>query len=127
MSTNLRFVQGDTRPPLAVSIRTKTGDPVDVSDTLTTLVLKVRALGESVVKDTVSGTKVAGLLLEDNQTLDTSGAYAVPGAGGQVEFRWNPTTLDTAGSFEGEIEITFNDGTIQTVYDVVRFKVRPQF
>jgi hypothetical protein len=126
MSATIPFVQGDTRPPLQIFMSTKKGDPVDVSDAQTIVLLKVRAQGSSVIKDTVTGTKVAGLLLPDG-TIETTGAYAVPGAGGGVEFRWNPTTLDTPGSFEGEVEITFNDGTVQTVYAVTRFKVRPQF
>jgi hypothetical protein len=32
-----------------------------------------------------------------------------------------------AGEYEGEVEITFADGQIQTVYDVLKFKVREDF
>jgi hypothetical protein len=31
------------------------------------------------------------------------------------------------GDYEGEIEITFPDGQIQTVYDPLKFKVREDF
>jgi hypothetical protein len=31
------------------------------------------------------------------------------------------------GDYEGEIEMTFSDGQIQTVYDTLRFKVREDF
>jgi hypothetical protein len=31
------------------------------------------------------------------------------------------------GDYEGEIEITFSDSQIQTVYDTLRFKVREDF
>jgi hypothetical protein len=44
-----------------------------------------------------------------------------------VQALWPAGALDTAGSFEGEIEITFADGTVQTVYDRLRFKVREEF
>jgi hypothetical protein len=33
----------------------------------------------------------------------------------------------TPGDYEGEIEITFTDGQIQTVYDVLKFRVREDF
>jgi hypothetical protein len=36
-------------------------------------------------------------------------------------------TLDTAGTFEGEIEITFSSGGVQTVYDLIKLKVRSDF
>jgi hypothetical protein len=32
-----------------------------------------------------------------------------------------------AGDYEGEIQITFSDGQIQTVYDLLKFKVRSDF
>jgi hypothetical protein len=35
--------------------------------------------------------------------------------------------LGEAGDYEGEIQITFVDGTIQTVYDLLKFKLREDF
>ena len=35
--------------------------------------------------------------------------------------------LDTAGIFEGEIEATFQDGSVQTVVDLLKLKVRAAF
>jgi hypothetical protein len=35
--------------------------------------------------------------------------------------------LDAAGTFEGELEITISSGGIQTVYDLVKLKVRSDF
>jgi hypothetical protein len=32
-----------------------------------------------------------------------------------------------AGDYEGEIEITFADNQVQTVYDLLKFKVREDF
>jgi hypothetical protein len=31
------------------------------------------------------------------------------------------------GDYEGEIEITFSDSQIQTVYDLLKFKIRQDF
>ena len=40
----------------------------------------------------------------------------------------DPTSLaGDAGDYEGEIEITFQDGQIQTVYDLLKFKLREEF
>jgi hypothetical protein len=40
----------------------------------------------------------------------------------------DPAMLQGApGDYEGEIEITFVDTTVQTVYDLLKFKVREDF
>jgi hypothetical protein len=52
------------------------------------------------------------------------------GAGGVVVFYWSddPTSLNgAAGDYEGEIQITFADTTIQTVYELLKFKLRQDF
>jgi hypothetical protein len=49
------------------------------------------------------------------------------GAAGTVVTNFPTGTLDTAGTFEGEIEITFSNGGIQTVHDLVKLKVRSDF
>ena len=40
---------------------------------------------------------------------------------------WPAAALDTAGTFTGEIEVTYADGGIQTVYDQLKFKVREDY
>ena len=52
------------------------------------------------------------------------------GMNGQVAFYPDtaPEMLAGApGDYEGEIEITFADGQIQTVYDLLKFKIRQDF
>ena len=52
------------------------------------------------------------------------------GPNGQVTFYPSsaPEMLSgAAGDYEGEIQITFADAQIQTVYDLLRFKVRSDF
>jgi hypothetical protein len=52
------------------------------------------------------------------------------GPAGQVIFYPSaaPVMLDqSSGDYEGEIQITFFDGTIQTVYELLKFKVREDF
>ena len=41
---------------------------------------------------------------------------------------WNATTLDVAaGTYEGEIELTYTNGKILTIFDRLKFKVRADF
>ena len=46
---------------------------------------------------------------------------------GVVTTNFPTGTLDTAGTFEGEIEITYPTGGIQTLQDLIKFKIRKDF
>jgi hypothetical protein len=47
---------------------------------------------------------------------------------GVAKFRFGGTNLDVSeGYYEGEIEITFQDGTVETVYETLDFYVRADF
>lgn len=110
MSDKIKLVQGDTRPALVCTITDETtGAAVNV--TSCTAVLKFRETGASELQATVPGS-------------------ITDGPNGQITFypASTPTMLQgAAGEYEGEIEITFPDGQIQTVYDVLKFKVREDF
>lgn len=109
MSERIKLVQGDTRPPLVVTLTDETsGDPINVSGA--TVRLKFREMGQTELTATIIGSVTDG----DN---------------GVVAFNWStvPTSLSEDGNYEGEIEITFSDSTVQTVYDLLKFKVRPEF
>jgi hypothetical protein len=81
---------------------------VDISDP--TITVKFRALGASTVLATLSCTKVA------------------PYTNGECFMTWGLTTLDVdAGTYEGEIVLTYVSGRIQTLYDKLKFKVRSEF
>jgi hypothetical protein len=73
--------------------------------------LKFREQGSTTIKATLIGT-------------------VTNAANGVVEFYWAsvPTSLDgPQGNYQGEIEITFSDGQIQTVFDVLNFYLREDF
>lgn len=109
MTEKIRLVQGDTRPQIQATITDEnTGLPVDISGA--TCLLKFRAVGSSTLVDTLTGV-------------------VTNGANGVVVFAWNQNTLNVdAGDYEGEIEVTFPSGQgKQTVYDVLKFKVREDF
>lgn len=109
MSDKIKLVQNDTRPALVCTITDDTTGNV-VSVTGATAVLKVRAVGSTTLQATVPGA-------------------VTDGPNGQITFypASAPEMLQASGEFEGEIQITFADSQIQTVYDVLKFKVRSDF
>jgi len=121
----IKLVQGDTKPVLLVDVKdANTGLPIDISTATTRL--KIRMANAASIKDTIVGTPLPGLTLTDG-TLNTAAPYDVAGVGGRVGFSWGADSLDTAGEMLGEVEVTFDDDSVQSVYDVLRFKVREQF
>jgi hypothetical protein len=110
MTDKIKLVQGDTRPAIVCTITDETtGDPVNITGA--TVVLKFRPTGSTTLQATVTGTVTSG-------------------STGQVAFypASTPAMLTgDAGDYEGEIEITFSDGQIQTVYDLLKFKIREDF
>jgi len=117
----LKLVTGDTLPELTFTLRdsqtaasgktldsndSTTWAPIDVSGA--SVKLRLRELGSTTVKSTLTCT-------------------VTDGSNGKVATDFPAGTLDTAGTFEGELEITFSSGGIQTVYDLIKFKVRSDF
>ena len=110
MAEKILLVQGDTRPALICTITDEvTGSPVSISGA--TVLLKFRAAGATTLTSTITGV-------------------VTDGPNGMVAFNWSsdPTSLaGTPGDYEGEISITFSDTTIQTVYGILKFKLRQEF
>ena len=126
MSTKIRLVQGDTKPAIIVSLTDEvSGAPIGLNTA--TVRMFFRALGETTILTTLTGSLLAGRVIEDG-TIDSSSPYDIAGSGGRVQFSWGSTDLvQPAGDYEGEIEITYADGTKQTVYDLLKFKFREDF
>lgn len=110
MSEKIKLVQGDTRPALVCTITDEaTGLAINVTGC--TAVLKFRELGATTLQAAVPGSITNGVA-------------------GEITFypASEPAMLQgAAGEYEGEIEITFTDGQIQTVYDTLKFRVREDF
>jgi hypothetical protein len=125
--TKILLVKDDTRPNPVVDLTVKeTGLPFDIS-AASLIELKIRASGGSAIIATLTGTALIGLYDPDTGVLDTASPYNVAGKGGRVSFSMSSAATATAGNYEGEIEITFSDATIQTVYDLVKLTVREDF
>jgi len=120
-SDTLNLVAGDTLPELTLTLRDSntaaSGKTLDSNDSSTwapiditggTVKIRIRALGSNTVKSTLICTVVDRVQ-------------------GKVITNFPTGTLSEAGTFEGEIEITFATGGIQTVYDFIKLKVRGDF
>ena len=70
---------------------------------------------------------IAGYVDPDTKEVDYRPPYDVAGRGGRLAMDWSATALDTAGEFEGEVEVTFPDGRIQTAFAILKFQIREQF
>lgn len=110
MAEKIKLVQGDTRPTLVCNITDDvTGEAINLTGA--TVRLKFRAAGATVLTATLVGT-------------------VTNGSAGQVVFHpaSAPQMLQgEAGDYEGEIEVTFPDSSVQTVYDLLKFRVREDF
>jgi BppU N-terminal domain len=108
MSDKIKLVQGDTRPSIQVTLTDEnTGNVIDITGA--TIKMFFRAVGSTAILDTLNGVIT-------NPT------------GGVVVFSWNSNTLATAdGQYEGEVQTTFADNTIQTAYSLLKFVVRADF
>lgn len=120
----IKLVQDDTKPSVYVSLKDpETLEVLDCSGA--TALLHFRPVGGT-LKASVPGVLLTGYV-EDDGTVTVTAPYDVAGAGGRVRFDWRAGDLDTAGHFEGEVEITFADATQQTAFGTLRFYIRPQF
>lgn len=126
MAEKIKLVQGDTKPALVVSLTDEnSGGAIGLNGS--TVRLYFRAVGSTTILATLVGTLLAGIVLEDG-TINSNSPYNTPGVGGRVQFLWGTNDLtQPAGDYEGEIEITFSDGSKQTVYDLLKFKLREDF
>ena len=103
----IRLVQGDTRPTLLVNITdSQTDQPIDITGCDVRLLLRE-------VDSNAPARSIVGAVAN--------------GISGTCVFQWEPQDLSVAGDFEGEVEITFPDGRIQTVFDSLYFVIREQF
>jgi len=110
MAEKIKLVQGDTRPSLVCKVTDDTtGEALSLEGA--SVVMKFRAVGATELTATVPGAVTDG----PNGVVIFFPAQAPEMLQGE------------AGDYEGEIEITFADGQIQTVYDVLKFRVREDF
>jgi hypothetical protein len=110
MVERIKLVQNDSRPALVCNIvdGADEDEPLNLTDAVVRL--RIKRSDEQEVLATIVGSVTNGPL-------------------GQCVFypALAPEMMSDYGPFRGEIEITFDDGQVQTVYDLIRFTVREEF
>jgi hypothetical protein len=126
MVEKIKLVQGDTKPALIVSLTDEvTGAAIGLNGC--TVRMLFRAVGTYTTLAVLDGVLLLGNANADG-TLDFASPFNVAGTGGRIQFNWGPTDLDQpADNYEGEIEILYPDGAKQTVFDLLKFKLREDF
>ena len=108
MTEKIKLVANDTRPQLRLTLTDETtNQPIDLTGSAVRMYF--RQVGSETILDTLSGVVTNPL-------------------GGEVIFMWKSTSLAVEpGDYEGEVEITDALGGRQTMYDLLKFKVRKDF
>jgi len=106
----IRLVSGDDKPVVILTLTDDiSGSPYDLTPVNTTVSVKFRAAGTQTTLSVIACSKVG------------------TGADGRVQFTFAGGVLDVPpGMYEGEVVIDEN-GLLQTVYDLLRFRVRENF
>ena len=107
MADTIKLVKGDQLPQITLTLTDDvTGSAVNLSVATTSVSIKFRKKGTTTTLSTITTTK----------TTD--------GSDGKVHFDFSGNVLDVdPGEYEGEVVIDYNNST-QTVYDVLKFRVR---
>ena len=105
-----QLVKGDQAPQIQATLtRDDTGAAIDFSGG--SCALKFRAKGTTTTLFTLAATNVGDNFLQ-----------------GKAIFSFSGTQLNLAeGYYEGEIEITYSSGTVETVFAVLDFYLRADF
>ena len=101
---SIKLVKNDTRPVLQFTCKDDAGVIIDLTNA-TAVNFIFKKSGATIVKF----------------KRECSITYPLLGI---CNYSWQSGDLNESGYFEGEVEITFNDGTKQTVADKLGFDVR---
>lgn len=106
----IRLVQGDERPLIILTLTDDISQsPIDLSNAGTVVSVKFRQAGTTEVPTLIPCSILS------------------PATAGKVTFNFTGGVLNVPpGMYEGEVIIDFN-GQTETVYEVLRFRVRENF
>jgi hypothetical protein len=105
----IKLVRNDTAPQLRLTLTdSQTGAAINLTGA--TVTLHLRAVNTTT------------LLLTRNAVIQA------PATAGIAVIVWQPSDLDLEpGDYEGEIEVTLADGTVETLFNPLQFTVREEF
>ena len=122
--STIELVAGDTMPELNIILKDSNtalaGQTLDAANHATWAIISLAA---------VSTVKMKFRKADTTTILETITCSIVsPASNGNVIMTWLADTLaDAEGMYEGEIEITYDNGKISTVRDLLKFDVRAGF
>lgn len=107
MADTIKVVKGDELPQIVLTLTDDTANSaLDLSLSTTSVSIYFRKKGSTTILSTISTTK------------------STDGSDGKITFNFAGGVLDVdPGEYEGEIAINYN-GSIQTVYELLKFRVR---
>ena len=108
MADPIYLVQGDTGPQIKATV-TRDSTAVDISDAVTKMHFRKKFSEDLIVS-----------LLNVSVTSDQENGIAI------FVFAEGDLDLD-AGEYQGEVEVVFNDGTRETIYELIDFTLRKDF
>jgi len=110
MADVIKLVQGDVKPTILLTLTNDIDNiPLNLALLSTAVRIKFREAGTTTLLSTINCTKV------------NSGLH------GEVSFDFAGGVLDVdPGAYEGEIIVDYN-GSTETLYDTIRFRVRENF
>lgn len=109
MAEKIKLIQGDSGRPQVQATITDENTGAVVVITGATPIMKFRMVGSTTLQATLTGV-------------------VTDGPNGVCVFEMTSTALSgDPGNYEGEIQVTFSNGDIQTVYDLLKFQVREDF
>lgn len=110
MTDRIKLVQGDTGPQIRLTLKdSETNEPTDLTGA--TVTLHFRAEGS----DTVLFSRPAFI----NPDEATTGVCYIEWAEGDLD--------QEEGNYQGEIEVVNSTGVRETIYVILKFKIRSQF
>ncbi len=110
MADTIKLVKGDELPQITLTLTDDVANAaLDLSGANTVVTIKFKLKGGTSTLSTINTNKVTN------------------GSDGKVLFNFAGGVLDVdPGEYEGEIVVNFN-GSVQTVYDTLNFRVRDNF
>ena len=122
--STIELVAGDTMPELNIILKDSntalSGQTLDAENHATWAIISLA---------TAATVKMKFRKMDTTTLLETITCSIVsPASNGNVIMTWLNSTLSGAsGIYEGEIEITYNNGKVSTIRDLLKFDVRPGF
>lgn len=110
MTSRIKLVRGDTGPQIRLALTdTITGNPIDLTGAIVTLHFR------AAFSDTVLFSRPAFI----NPDTDTTGVCYVEWAVGDLD--------KEPGDYDGEVEIVSATGVRETIYEILKFRIREDF